>query len=44
MYKDTEEILSDIIKNIEISDTNFNKAVERYNAIGTWIKEGVEYV
>lgn len=42
MYKDTEEILSDIIKNIEISDTNFNKAVERYNAIGTWIKEGLE--
>ena len=42
MYQDTEEILSDIIKNIEISDTNFNKAVERYNAIGTWIKEGLE--
>ena len=42
MYKDTEEILSDIIKNIEISDTNFNKAVERYNAIGTWIKECLE--
>lgn len=42
MYRDTEEILSDIIKNIEISDTNFNKAVERYNAIGTWIKEGLE--
>jgi hypothetical protein len=42
VYKDTEEILSDIIKNIEISDTNFNKAVERYNAIGTWIKEGLE--
>lgn len=42
MYKDTEEILSDIIKNIEISDTNFNKAVERYNAIGIWIKEGLE--
>lgn len=42
MYGNTEEILSDIIKKIEISDTNFNKAVERYNAIGNWIKEGLE--
>lgn len=42
MYKNTEEILTDIIQHIEISDTNFKIAVERYNAIGNWIKEGLE--
>ena len=42
MYSNTEEVLIDIIKQIEISDTNFNNAVSRYTAIGNWIKEGLE--